>query len=101
MRLSRRVARRMLVLVVLIVHVAVPDRCPQSRPRIGLRSNIRGLPPSLRCVPVKDPCQLVAVVDDEERLRIALRRLLYSARLHLETLSSHRPFRNNTQQPMN
>jgi len=43
-------------------------------------------------VPVNKPRLLIAVVDDEEAVRIALRRLLRSASLNVETFSSGAEF---------
>jgi FixJ family two-component response regulator len=48
--------------------------------------------PSLTCSPVNNTRLLVAVVDDEEPVRIALRRLLCSASLRVETFSSGAEF---------
>jgi FixJ family two-component response regulator len=59
---------------------------------IGPRSNIPSPPASLRCALVNKTRLLVAVVDDEEAVRIALRRLLRSASLSVETFSSGAEF---------
>ncbi len=57
-------------------------------PRIGLRSNIPGIAPLAKVRSVSKTRPLIAVVDDEEAVRIALQRLLRSAGLDVETFPS-------------
>lgn len=69
-----------------------PPRAPIGPKSNGPRCDIGGSSLSSKCAPVNNTRLLVAVVDDEEAVRIALRRLLRSASLSVETFSSGAEF---------
>lgn len=70
----------------------VTHHSPLATFRIGPRSNTRNPARPLEFTAVSETRPLIAVVDDEESVRIALRRLLRSANLDVETFSSGAEF---------